>query len=75
MRNADKAALTTRKLKKKFKEMLNSMGDSLSDLAISSNEEDGEDENNDLEDTERGKLSKVDDPGWVMGTISKSVKQ
>jgi len=53
--------------------MLNAIGDSLSDLACSDNEEDGEDE--DIEDdTELGELSEDDEPGWVMGTISKSVQ-
>jgi len=45
--------------------------DSLSDLASYDEEEDRD---NDVdEDTELGKLSKDDDPGWVMGTISKTV--
>jgi len=47
--------------------------DSLSNLASSDDEEDGEDEN-DNEDTEVGKLSEDDEPGWVMGTISKTVR-
>jgi len=55
--------------------MLNPIGDSLSDLASSEDEEDGEDEDDDEEDTELGKLSKDDEPGWVMGTITKTVKK
>jgi len=47
--------------------------DSLSNLASSDDEEDGEDEN-DNEDTEVGKLSEDDEPGWVMGTISNTVR-
>jgi len=48
------------------------IGDSLSHLASSDNGEDGEDED---EETELGKLSEDDEPGWVMGTISKTVQQ
>jgi hypothetical protein len=51
--------------------MLDAIGASLSDLASSDDEEDGEDD----EDTEQGKLSEDDEPGWVMGTISKMVQQ
>jgi hypothetical protein len=57
-----------------FKEMLNAIGDSLSDLASSDDEQDGEDEEDNEEDTELGKLSDDDEPGWVMGTISKTVQ-
>jgi hypothetical protein len=53
--------------------MLVAIGDSLSDLASSNNGEDGEDE--DDEKIEQGKLSEDDDPGWVMGTITKTVQQ
>jgi len=54
-----------------FEEMLDAIRDSLSDLSSSDDEEDGEDD----EDTEQGKLSEHDEPGWVMGTISKMVQQ
>jgi len=54
--------------------MLNAIGDSLSDLASSKDEEDGEDEDDDEEDTGHGKLSEEDEPGWAMGTISKTVQ-
>jgi len=54
--------------------MLNAIGDSLSDLASSDDEQDGEDEEDDEEDTELGKLSDDDEPGWVMGTITKTVQ-
>jgi len=57
-----------------LEELLNAVGDSLSDLASSYNEQDGEDEEDDEEDTELGKLSDDDEPGWVMGTISKTVQ-
>ena len=73
MSNVEKAALTTRKPEMTFEVMLNAIGDSLSDLASSDNEADPEDEEDD-EDTEQGKLSKDDVPGWVMGTISKTVQ-
>ena len=45
----------------------------MSDLASSDDEEDLVDEEDD-EDTEEGKLSEDDQPGWVMGTISKTVQ-
>ena len=54
-----------------FEEMLDAIGASLSDLASLDNEEDGDDD----QDTEQGKLSEDDKPGWVMGTISKTVQQ
>jgi len=73
MSNVDKAELTTRKPEKTFEEMLNAIGDSLSDLASSNNEADPEDEEED-EDTEQGKLSKDDEPGRVMGMISKTAQ-
>ena len=53
--------------------MLVAIGDSLSDLASSDDGEDGEDD--DDEETEQGKLSEDDEPGWVMGTITKTVQQ
>ena len=56
------------------KVMLNAIGESLSDLASSDNEQDGEAEEDDQVDTERGKLSDDDERGWVMGTISKTVQ-
>jgi len=49
------------------------IGDSLSDFARSDHEENGDDE--DDEDSELGKLSEDDEPGWVLGTISKWVQQ
>jgi len=54
--------------------MLNAMGDCLSNLASSEDEEDGEDKDEDEENTGHGKLSEDDEPGWVMGTISKTVQ-
>jgi len=49
------------------------IGDSLRDLASSDDQDNGEDE--DDEDTEVGKLREDDEPGWVVGTISKIVQQ
>jgi len=74
MENVEKGRSTTTKPEITFEEMLNAIGDSLSDLASSEDEEDGEDEDDDEEDTGHGKLSEDDEPGWVMGTISKTVK-
>jgi hypothetical protein len=54
--------------------MLHATGASLSGLATSDDEEDGEDKEDD-EDTELGKLSNDVEPGWVMGTMSKTVQQ
>jgi len=73
MTHAEIAWLTSREPEKTFEEMLDAIGDSLSDLASSDNGEDGEYEND--EQTEQGKLSEDDEPGWVMGTITKTVQQ
>jgi hypothetical protein len=72
MAHAEIAELTSRQPEKTFEEMMAAIGDSLSDLARSDDGEDGEDED---EQTEQGKLSEDDEPGWVMGTISKMVQQ
>jgi len=53
---------------------MNAIEDSLSDLASFKHEEDGEDKDDDVEDTWLGKLSKDDEPGWVMGTIPNTVQ-
>jgi len=74
MGNVEKGQSTTTNPETSFEKMSNSIGDSLSDLASSVDEEDGEDEDDDEEDTGHGKLSKHDEPGWVMGTISKTVQ-
>ena len=65
--------MTSREPKETFEEILAAIGDSLSDLARSDDREDGEDE--DEQETEQGKLSDDDGPGWVMGTITKTVQQ
>ena len=74
MRNVEKARSSTSKLETTFVEVLNATGDSLSDLACSEDGEDGEDEDDDEDDSELGKLSENDEPGWEMGTISKTVQ-
>ena len=74
MRNAEKAVLTTTKPETTFAQMLNAIGDSLSDLASPNDGEDGEDEDDDQSDPELGKLSEDDEPGCVMGTISETIK-
>jgi len=73
MRNAENVGSTTTEPKKMIQEMMIAIGDCLSDLAGSNNEEDGEDD--DDEDTELGKLSEDEEPGWVVGTKSKTVPQ
>ena len=75
MRNAENVGLTTPKPETTFEEMLNAIGESLSDLASSDNGEDGEDEDDDDDNPELGKLSDDDEPGWVMGTISNTVQR
>jgi len=73
MTHAEIARLRSREPEKTFEEMLVAIGASQSDLASSDDGEDGEDE--DDEETEQGKLSEDDKPGWVMGTITKTVQQ
>jgi len=75
MTNVGKVGLTTRKPEKTFEEMLNVIGHSLSDLASFNQEEDGEDQEDDENYTELGKLSEDDKPGWVVGTIPRMVQQ
>jgi hypothetical protein len=53
--------------------MLVAIGDSLSDLASSDDEEDGQDE--DYDETEEGKLGKDDEPGWLIATITQMLQQ
>jgi hypothetical protein len=73
MTHAEITGLTSREPERTFEEMLVAIGHTLSDLASSDHGEDGEDE--DDEETEQGKLSDDDEPGWVMGTITKMVQQ
>ena len=74
IRNVENARSTTTKPETSFREMLNDIGDSLSNLACSEDEEDREDEDDDEDDTDLGKLSEDDEPGRVLGTISKTVQ-
>jgi hypothetical protein len=74
MGNVEKGRSITIKSEISLQAMLNAIGDSRSDLASSKDEEDGQDEDHDEEDTKSGKLSEDDEPGWVMGTISKTVQ-
>jgi len=73
MTHAEIAGLMSREPEKWFEEMPVAIGDSLSDLASSDDGEDGEEE--DDEETEQGNLSKDDEPGCVMGTITDTVQQ
>jgi len=70
---AENAGLTTREPEKLFEYMMIAVGDSLYDIASSVDGEDTDDE--DDEETELGQLSDDDEPGWVMGTITKTVQQ
>jgi hypothetical protein len=70
---AEIAGLMSREPKMPFGEMLVVIAYTLSSLASSDNAEDVEDE--DDEETDQGKVSEDDEPGWVMGTITKTVRQ
>jgi len=71
MAHAETAGLTSRDPEKSVQEMMAAIGEILSDLASSDDEEDGEDED---EETEQGKLSEDDEPGWVICIISKIIQ-
>ena len=73
MMNAENAGLKNREPEETFQGMMVAIGDSLGDLASSDDGEDGD--NEDDEATEQGKLSEDGEPGWVMGTITKTVQQ
>jgi hypothetical protein len=70
--NDEKGLSTTTTPEITFQELLTAIRDSLSDLSSSEDDEDGEDEDDDEEDTAHGKLGEHDEPGWVLGTISKT---
>jgi hypothetical protein len=55
-----------------LEKMLVAIGDSLRDLVCSDDGEDGEDEDDEV--TDPGMLSEDDEPGWVLGTITKIVQ-
>jgi len=73
MKRAEIVGLTYREPEKTFEEMLVAIRESLSDLASYDDRQDGQDE--DDEDTEQGKLSEDDEPGWVLGSITKMGQQ
>jgi hypothetical protein len=68
--SAGSGGLTTREPRQTFREMLDAVGYGLSNLASSDDGDDGEGNG----DREAGKLWEDDEPGWVMGTISKTVQ-
>jgi len=70
---AENMGSTTREPERMFHEMVIAIGDSLGNIASSDNGEDGEDE--DDGETQQRQLSEDDEPGWVMGTITKTVHQ
>jgi len=74
MSTDENAGGTTQKPEKTFHEMLDAITDSVNDLASSDHEQDAEHGEDEEEDTELGKLSDDDEPGWVIGTISKTVQ-
>jgi len=74
MTTTENTGATTRKPKTIFEKMLYGIGDSLSALAYSDDEQDGEVEEVDGEDTELSKVSNDDERHLVMGTISKTVQ-
>jgi len=73
MQHAKITGLTIKEPKQTFEEMNVALRDSLSDIASSDNGQDGEHE--DDQETEQSKLSEDDEPGWVMGTVTKTSKQ
>jgi len=73
MCTAENAGATTREPEETFEELLNSIGDSSNDVGCSDDEHDGEHEEDNEQDPECSKPSD-DEPGWVMGTISKTVQ-
>jgi len=74
MSNAEKAGLMTTKDETTVEEMLHVIGDGLSDVASSDDEDDGEEKDDDQDDPAGGKVTEDDEPGWEMGTTSKTVQ-
>jgi hypothetical protein len=65
--------LTNREPKRTFEELMIAIRDSGSDVACC---DDGEDDNDEDEDQlEQGKLCKDDEPGWGMGTLTQTLLQ
>jgi hypothetical protein len=75
MGNVAKGWSTTTRPEMTIEGMLNAIGDRLSDLVSSEDEEDGENECDDEEGQGHGKRSEDVEPGWVMDTISKTGQQ
>jgi hypothetical protein len=71
---AQSVGATTRQPKRTFEQMLNSIRESLNNVASSDDEQDGYDEQDEAENTETGKLSDYDEHTCVMGTISRTVQ-
>ena len=72
MGNVEKAWSATTMSEITLKEVLNAIGDSLSDVASSDAVDDGEDEDDDEGDTGLCKLSEDDQPSWELGSMSKT---
>jgi len=72
-RKAGNVELTIREPNQTFPEVMVAIEDSLSNHASSNDGENREDEVD--EETEQGQLSKDDEPGWVVGTMSKTIQQ
>jgi hypothetical protein len=72
MTTAENRGAKTGKPETTFEDMLNTVRDTLSNLPSSDHEQDGEHMEDNEEDTELGKLSDDDEPGWVLGTITKT---
>jgi len=73
MRNVEMAGLATRKSKTTFEKVLHDIEDSLSHLASSDDDDDGEVMDDDGKDGELCNFSEDDEPGWVMDATSKTI--
>jgi hypothetical protein len=73
LNHAETVGLATKEPEKMLEEILDAIGDSLSDLSSSNDGEVGE--HDDDEEIEVGKLSEDDEPSWVMGRITNMVQQ
>jgi len=73
VKNVEQVGFKNSEPNKTFEEMIVAIGDSVSDLASSENGDDEEDKD-DVEN-QQGVVSKDDDPGWAMGTITRMIKQ
>jgi hypothetical protein len=71
---AESTGATTSKPETTSKEKLNAIRVSLSDLASSDDEQNGEDKEDAKEHTGLSRLSNDDEPGWVIGKICKTVQ-